>query len=52
MMDREFREMTDGQLEAEWLEIEARSKEPGGFFVVRALYILRERIRRLEQRRE
>lgn len=44
----EFRGMSDEDLEAEWLGIEQADHDGHGFFTLRALYILRERVRRLE----
>lgn len=46
--DAEFRAMSDDDLDREWREIEEVTDSGHGFFTVRALYILRERIRRLE----
>jgi hypothetical protein len=46
--DSEFREMSDEQLETEWQAIEDYAADYDSFHTIRALYVLRERVRRIE----
>lgn len=46
-LNREFRSMTDAQLDREFMGI---AEAPGEFFSVRAIFVLDERIRRIEER--